>query len=170
MNSDARSVIYGSNREFSISKASLTILDTYIHNVDFVTIMFADSSDANKASCKIIQFDLNKYQYRTRSVTISTNGSIQTVTAGVLLGQDSGIFGGQVTTFGYENSEESTCEASTSVFKYPQQYSGTSDSSVSSGKLGYIQSITLSDSCLPFDSTYGSWYTLNYVSYFSSDV
>ena len=94
MNADGRSVMSESNSEFSISKDSLTILDTYIHSEDFVTVMFADSSDSNKASCKIIQFDLDKYQYRTRSVSISTNGSMQTVTAGVLLGQDSGIFGG----------------------------------------------------------------------------
>ena len=94
---------------------------------------------------------------RERAVSIYTDSSLQTVTAGTLTGVDTGYFGGQVKTFGYSTSQESTCEAATTEYKYPQFYADLAASSVSSEGLAYVQSIKASDSCLPFDETYGSW-------------
>ena len=122
--------------------------------------MFADSELTDRASCKIIQFDLSKQMTRQRSVSIYTDGSLQTVRAGTLVGPDSGIFGGQVYTFGYDHIQTDSCEVETIEFKYPQFYSGST--SVSPLALAYVQSITESDSCLPFDDTYDDWADADY--------
>ena len=45
------------------------------------------------------------------------------------------------------------------MFLYPQLYNDQSSSS--SNKIAYMQSITADDSCLPFDDLYASWYSVS---------
>ena len=90
-----------SNTGLSLSGDHLTILDTWVGGLDSVTIMFADAASSDQASCKIVQFDLSSRQMRERSVSIFTDGSLQSVRAGTLFGSDGGMFGGQVYTIGY---------------------------------------------------------------------
>lgn len=44
----------GTNSGVYLDGASLTVLDTHVGDYGFVTIMFADTSNTDRASCKII--------------------------------------------------------------------------------------------------------------------
>lgn len=138
-----------------IAGTSLTVLDTYVSEYNFVTMMLADSSQSDRANCKIVQFDFATKSYRERSVPIFTDGALQQIKTGILTDVNSGAFGARVYTIGYQNLKATNCEADTVKFKYPQFYNDQTSSS--SKQLAIIQSITASESCIQYDDSFGNW-------------
>ena len=59
-----------------VERDSLTVLDTYVTDYNYVTVMFADASLTDRASCKLVQFDLSTLMIRERTVSIYTDGNL----------------------------------------------------------------------------------------------
>lgn len=51
-------LIPASHTGISIARESLSVLDTFVSEFNYVTVMFADRSTSDRVSCKIVQFDL----------------------------------------------------------------------------------------------------------------